>query len=139
MCGCFTQAFTWAEVIAFYRLVEEIAPGLAASWNVAPTHNAAVIVSGKDGLCLQPMRWGLVPSWAKDPPLGSKLINARSETLSEKPAFRQALKYRRCIVPINGFYEWQRQGRGKQPYFVASADGKPLPVAGLWEERNGRG
>ena len=83
------------------------------------------------------MRWGLVPSWAKDPSIGSKLINARCETLGEKPAFRKALKSRRCIVPISGFYEWQRQGRGKQPYFVTSADGKPLTLAGLWEEWNG--
>ena len=130
MCGRFTQAFTWAEVIAFYKLVDEIVPSLAASWNVAPTHNAGVIVLGRDGLSFQPMRWGLVPSWAKDPSIGSKLINARCETLGEKPAFRKALKSRRCIVPISGFYEWQRQGRGKQPYFVTSADGKPLTLAG---------
>jgi putative SOS response-associated peptidase YedK len=80
MCGRFTQVFTWAEVVAFYKLVDEIAPSLAASWNVAPTHNAGVIVLGRDGLSFQPMRWGLVPSWAKDPSIGSKLINARCET-----------------------------------------------------------
>ncbi len=137
MCGRFTQAYTWAEVIEFYRLVDEIAPKLSASWNVAPTHNAGVIVLGGNGPLFQPMRWGLVPSWAKDPSIGSKLINARAETLGEKPAFRQALKLRRCVVPITGFYEWQRQGRGKQPYFVASADGKPLTLAGLWEEWRG--
>ncbi len=137
MCGRFTQAFTWAEVIAFYKLVDEIAPSLAASWNVAPTQGAGVIVLDRDGLFFQPMRWGLVPSWAKDASIGSKLINARCETLGEKPAFRNALKSRRCIVPISGFYEWQRQGRGKQPYFVASADGTPLTLAGLWEEWNG--
>ena len=137
MCGRFTQAFTWAEVVAFYKLVDEIAPSLAASWNVAPTHNAGVIVLDRDGLSFQPMRWGLVPSWAKDPSIGSKLINARCETLGEKPAFRKALKSRRCIVPISGFYEWQRQGLSKQPYFVTSADGAPLTLAGLWEEWNG--
>jgi putative SOS response-associated peptidase YedK len=137
MCGRFTQAFTWAEVVAFYQLVDEIAPSLSASWNVAPTHNAGVIVLGRDGLRFQPMRWGLVPSWAKDPSIGSKLINARCETLAEKPAFRRALKSRRCIVPISGFYEWQRQGRGKQPYFVTSVGGEPLTLAGLWEEWNG--
>jgi putative SOS response-associated peptidase YedK len=137
MCGRFTQAFTWAEVVAFYKLVDEIAPSFAASWNVAPTHNAGVIVLDRDVLRFQPMRWGLVPSWAKDPSIGSKLINARCETLGEKPAFRKALKSRRCIVPISGFYEWQRQGRGKQPYFVTSADGTPLTLAGLWEEWNG--
>ena len=138
MCGRFTQAFTWAEVVAFYSLIDEIAPSLSASWNVAPTHNAGVIVLGRDGLRFQPMRWGLVPSWAKDPSIGSKLINARFETLGEKPAFRKALKSRRCIVPISGFYEWQKQARGKQPFFITSADaGKPLTLAGLWEEWNG--
>ena len=129
--------FYMAEIVAFYQLVDEIAPSLSASWNVAPTHNAGVIVPGRDGPRFQPMRWGLVPSWAKDPSIGSKLINARRETLAEKPAFRRALRSRRCIVPISGFYEWQRQGRGKQPYFVTSADGKPLTLAGLWEEWNG--
>ena len=137
MCGRFTQAFTWAEVVSFYRLVDEIAPALSASWNVAPTHNAGVIVPGGGGLRFQPMRWGLVPHWAKDPSIGSKLINARAETLGGKPAFRQALRSRRCIVPISGFYEWRRQGRGKQPIFISGADGKPLSLAGLWEDWNG--
>ncbi len=136
MCGRFTQAFTWAEVVAFYKLVDEIAPSLSASWNVAPTHNAGIIVRGRDGLRFQPMRWGLTPSWAKDPSIGSKLINARCETLAKKPAFRKALKSRRCIVPISGFYEWQKQARGKQPFFVASSHGEPLTLAGLWEEWN---
>ena len=137
MCGRFTQAFTWAEVVAFYQLVDEIAPSLSASWNVAPTHDAGVIVLDCDGLRFQPMRWGLVPSWAKDPSIGSKLINARCETVAEKPAFRRALRSRRCIVPISGFYEWRRQGRGKQPHFVTSVGGQPLTLAGLWEEWNG--
>ncbi len=137
MCGRFTQAFTWAEVVAFYGLVDEIAPSLSASWNVAPTHNAGAIVLGLDGLRFQPMRWGLAPSWAKDPAVGSKLINARCETLSEKPAFRKALRSRRCIIPISGFYEWQKRARGKQPYFVTSSDGSPLTLAGLWEDWHG--
>ncbi len=136
MCGRFTQAFTWAEVVEFYSLVDEIAPSLSASWNVAPTHNAGVVVLGRDGLRFQPMRWGLAPSWAKNPSIGSKLINARCETLKEKPAFRKALRSRRCIIPISGFYEWQKQARGKQPHFVTSCDGSPLTLAGLWEEWN---
>ncbi len=137
MCGRFTQAFSWPEVVEFYRLVDEIAPHLSASWNAAPTHNAGVIVLSGDGLRFQPMRWGLVPHWAKDPSIASKLINARAETLGEKPAFRQALRLRRCVVPITGFYEWRRQGRGKQPYFITAADRKPLTLAGLWEDWNG--
>ena len=136
MCGRFTQAFTWTEILEFFELIDEIAPKLGVSWNVAPTHEAGVIVSSDGGLRFQPMRWGLVPFWAKDPSIGSKLINARAETLAEKPAFRHALKSRRCIVPISGFYEWQRQGRSKQPYFVTSVDEKPLMLAGLWEQWN---
>jgi putative SOS response-associated peptidase YedK len=137
MCGRFTQAFTWAEIVELYGLVDEIAPNLAASWNVAPTHEAGVIVLDAGGLSFRPMRWGLVPSWAKDPSAGSKLINARSETLGEKAAFRQALKSRRCLVPISGFYEWRRVGKGKQPHFISGADGKPLTLAGLWEDWRG--
>ena len=137
MCGRFAQAYSWAELIAFYRLVDKIAPRLAASWNVAPAHSAGVVVLGGDGPRFRPMRWGLVPSWAKDPSIGSKLINARAETLAEKPAFRQALKSRRCVVPITGFYEWRREARGKQPYFIGGADGQPLSLAGLWEDWNG--
>jgi putative SOS response-associated peptidase YedK len=136
MCGRFTQLFTWTELVELYKLMDGIAPNLSASWNVAPTHNAGVIVLGGEGPQFQPMRWGLVPFWAKDPSIGSELINARSETLTEKPAFRHALKSRRCVVPISGFYEWQRQGSAKQPYFIASADGKPLALAGLWERWN---
>ena len=135
MCGRFTQSFTWAEIVELYNLLDEIAPGLsfAPSYNVAPTHNAGVIVSAEGGLRFQPMRWGLVPFWAKDPSIGSKLINARSDTLAVKPAFRNALKSRRCIVPVSGFYEWQKQGKGKQPFLIADAGGKPLTLAGLWE------
>jgi putative SOS response-associated peptidase YedK len=136
MCGRFTQDFTWTEILEFFKLIDEIAPALGASWNIAPTHEAGVIVCSESGLRFQPMRWGLVPFWAKDRSIGSKLINARAETLQEKPAFRHALKSRRCIVPVSGFYEWQRQGRSKQPYFVTSADERPLMLAGLWEHWN---
>lgn len=137
MCGRFTQAFQRAELLAFYGLVDEIAPSLSPSWNVAPSHNAGVIVRDGDGLRFRPMRWGLVLSWAKDASIGSKLINARSETLHEKPAFRNALKARRCVVPISGFYEWRRLARSKEPWFVTSPDGAPLTLAGLWEDWNG--
>jgi putative SOS response-associated peptidase YedK len=137
MCGRFTQAFTWTELVELYRLTDEAAPALVPSWNVAPTQMAGIILLGSEGgTKFTPMRWGLVPFWAKDPSIGSKLINARSETLAEKPAFRQALKSRRCIVPISGFYEWRRLERGKQPYYIGSAGGKPLSLAALWEQWN---
>ncbi|MCS7273190.1 MAG: SOS response-associated peptidase [Fimbriimonadales bacterium] len=77
--------------------------------------------------------WGLVPAWAQDPSIGNRMINARAETLREKPAFRNAYRYRRCIVPVSGFYEWKKVGRTKQPYFVRAADNLPMGLAGLWE------
>lgn len=77
--------------------------------------------------------WGLVPRWAKDPAIGNRMINARAETLREKPAFRDAYRYRRCIIPANGFYEWQKTGNAKRPYFVRARDNLPLGLAGLWE------
>ncbi len=133
MCGRFTQNFTWTELVELYRLTDTVAPSLSASFNVAPLQMAAAVVASENGFCLQPMRWGLLPSWAKDQTLGSKLINARAETIAEKPAFRQALKLRRCVVPVSGFYEWRGHGREKQPYYVSSPDGWPLSLAGLVE------
>lgn len=79
------------------------------------------------------MRWGLIPSWARDPAIGGRMINARSETAADKPAFRSALRRRRCLVPADGFYEWQPVGRVKQPYHIHAAGGGPLAIAGLWE------
>lgn len=81
------------------------------------------------------LRWGLVPSWAKDPTVATRLINARSETLAEKPAFRSAYKRRRCIIPASGFYEWKTEGKDKQPYYIhpAGPGSEPFGLAGLWE------
>src|SRR5690606_15346293 len=79
------------------------------------------------------MRWGLLPSWAKDQTIAARLINARAETAAEKPSFRSAMKARRCLVPVDGFYEWEKVGDGKQPYFIRAANDAPLALAGLWE------
>lgn len=136
MCGRFTQSFTWAEICDFYRLIDEIAPNLEPTWNIAPAQPALVIAKDEDRSRFAAMRWGLVPFWAKDVSVGAKLINARAETLDEKAAFRYALRSRRCIIPASGFYEWRRQPKGKQPYFVTSAGGEPLSLAGLWEVWN---
>jgi putative SOS response-associated peptidase YedK len=83
------------------------------------------------------VQWGLVPSWSKDPSIGARLINARSETAAEKPSFRSALRRRRCLIPASGFYEWQRRPNGKQPYVIGMADGNPFAFAGLWEHWHG--
>lgn len=108
-------------------------------YNIAPTTDALVVARGADGAnTLRVARWGLVPTWAKDPAVGVRAFNARSETVSDKPTFRSAFKSRRCLVPASGYYEWQRPADGrsgakKQPYFLTPSDGAPLALAGLYE------
>jgi putative SOS response-associated peptidase YedK len=141
MCGRFTQTFTWEELQAYYELVNELAPNLKPCWNVAPTQDIGVIGAREGGgLGFTQMRWGLVPYWAKDLSIGAKLINARSDSVADKPAFRDALEKRRCIVPASGFFEWQGPGASKTPWYITSAGGEPLSFAGLWERwRNPEG
>ncbi|MGK0173620.1 MAG: putative SOS response-associated peptidase YedK [Gammaproteobacteria bacterium] len=107
------------------------------SFNIAPTQQVLVCrtVAGPcdSPWSLQWMRWGLVPSWSKDDKAGAKMINARAETVRERPAYRQAMRQRRCLIPASGFYEWKRTGKLKQPYFFGSADHGPIAFAGLWE------
>ncbi|HVF05737.1 MAG TPA: SOS response-associated peptidase [Frankiaceae bacterium] len=109
------------------RVVDEPPP---PSWNVAPTDPVSVVVDRGEGRELRTLRWGLIPSWADDPRIASRLINARAETVAEKPAFRSALVRRRCLVPADGWYEW----RQKRPHFISRAE--PIAFAGLYE-RNG--
>jgi putative SOS response-associated peptidase YedK len=102
-------------------------------YNVAPTQEALTVVQGEDGARHgELMRWGLVPVWAKDPSVGSRMINARAETVGEKPAFRSAFKKRRCLVLASGFYEWRREGAKKTPMFIGLKSGEPFAFAGLW-------
>lgn len=136
MCGRFTLLRTWAELVCLYRIAESAPPpNWPARYNVAPTQDVAVVhATGAGNRRLSTMRWGLVPAWAKDLGIGARMINARAETLAEKPAFRQALRSRRCLIPADGFYEWQPQpGRSKRPCYFSAADGGPLALAGLWE------
>jgi putative SOS response-associated peptidase YedK len=114
------------------------APELPVSWNVAPTQPVyAAATSSTGSRKLRALRWGLVPHWAKDPRVGAKLINARSETLHQRPAFRSLVGARRAIVPVSGFYEWRRPGPEagpfKQPFYFHPAAGGPLAFAGLWD------
>jgi putative SOS response-associated peptidase YedK len=104
--------------------------GIEPHYNIAPTDVAPVITAGRK---LEFMQWGLVPSWSKDVSIGQKLINARAETLAEKPSFRSALKKRRCLVPADGFFEWQGEKSTKQPLFIRMRSGQPFAFAGLWE------
>ena len=135
MCGRFTQKLTWRELHELYRLLLDAPPdNLRPRWNGAPTQDFAVCRWGQDGARrIARLRWGLVPFWAKDLKIGARLINARAETVHEKPAFRSAFKARRCLIPADGWFEWQRSGVGKQPHFLSLADGSPLSFAGLWE------
>lgn len=137
MCGRFTL-ITPAEALAEQFQLFEI-PSLAPRYNIAPTQPVAAVrrVPGDGQRELVLLRWGLVPFWAKDPGIGARMINARSETVAEKPAFRAAFRRRRCLVPADGFYEWRRLERGKQPFYVRLRDERPFAFAGLWEHWEG--
>jgi len=133
MCGRYTQTHELAvleEYFGFSAPETEISP----RYNIAPGQYAPVIRLDHEGQRkLELMRWGLVPFWAKDESIGSRLINARSETLSEKPSFKQALKRRRCLILADGFYEWAKVPGGKQPYYLKLKDSAPFAFAGLYE------
>ncbi|HJT33942.1 MAG TPA: SOS response-associated peptidase [Pirellulales bacterium] len=132
MCGRFTLRTEPQQVAKHFELAE--LPLFQPRYNIAPTQPAPVIRLDQSGRrVLNGLRWGLVPSWAKDLAIGNQLINARCETLATKPAFRHAFRRRRCLVAADGFYEWQRQGKRKQPFYITAADGAPLAFAGLWE------
>jgi putative SOS response-associated peptidase YedK len=133
MCGRFTLN-TSAKIIAEFFKLSEV-PDIEPRYNIAPTQSIATITvdSEKIERQFQFMRWGLIPSWAKDMKIGSHTINARSETVAEKPAFRSAIKHRRCLIIADGFYEWQPQGKKKQPYYFTMVNNEPFAFAGLWE------
>ena len=133
MCGRFSLAASWDQIRRYYDLIG--APmNLAPRYNVAPTQSVPVVRRAGAHECeAVMMRWGLIPSWAKDARLGARMINARAETVAEKPAFRVAFRSRRCLVPADGFYEWQARPEGKQPYRIARPDGGLFTFAGLWE------
>ena len=102
-------------------------------YNICPTQTVAV-VTAEAGRRLRPMRWGFVPHWSKSPTDGPLLINARSETVAEKPAFRAAVRERRCLVPVSGFYEWHRTKEAKLPWYASRSDGTPLVLGGIWQD-----
>jgi len=105
-------------------------------YNIPPTTEVPVIRQTDKGRQISPMRWGLLPSWTKDPKRAPLLNNARAETVADKPSFRSAFKSRRCIIPADGFYEWKKNGKLKLPFYFRRADGRPIAFAGLWERWN---
>ena len=144
MCGRFTLCKPGDELAEIFDLVEP--PDIAPRYNIAPTQPTPIIrqTSNTVGRRLETLRWGLIPTWAKDPAIGSRMINARAETVSSKPAFRTAFRQRRCLVIADGFYEWQkvepRRGTSrprKQPHYIHLRNGRPFAMAGLWEHWEG--
>ena len=137
MCGRYTLTATPEQLAELLDLAQ--VSDFPPRFNVAPTQQVAaarVLIEG-GGRQLDLLRWGLVPFWAKDLKFGSRMINARAETISSKPAFRAAFKRRRCLVLADGFYEWRRTPDGKQPYYITLEDGRPFAIAGLWERWTG--
>ncbi len=133
MCGRFSFGVDATTLASQFNLFE--APAWTPRYNIAPTQEVLVIVKTpehpyrKAGL----HRWGLIPSWAKDRSIGNQLINAQAETAATKPAFRAAFRRRRCLILADGFYEWKKEGRHKQPFHIRLRDGRPFGFAGLWE------
>ena len=132
MCGRYTLK-TPVEELAEEFGFEASSVELPPNYNVAPTQEVAAVLEEDGKRRLELLRWGLIPSWADDPSIGSRMINARSETAPEKPSFRRAFRERRCLIPADGFYEWQRTNGAKQPYYIRMKEGRPFAFAGLWE------
>lgn len=161
MCGRFTLTTPIDEISAYFRILEGVKDSargrLRPRYNIAPTQPIACVrqtvasdtepstpgkppvPGGQSTRELVEMRWGLIPHWAKDAAIGNRMINARSESVADKPAYRGAFRKRRCLVIADGFYEWKRQEGGKQPYFIYMEDRRPFAFAGLWERWKPRG
>jgi putative SOS response-associated peptidase YedK len=133
MCGRFTLKTPASKLVEFFTLVKPL-PELKPRWNIAPTQQVLAVRQGNDGRDPAWLRWGLIPMWAKDAKLGASLINARADTIAEKPSFRTALRKRRCLVIADGFYEWRQVGKTKTPFMMTMQDGSPFAFAGIWEQ-----
>ena len=131
MCGRFTLTADSESIQQAFNL-DSAEAWETPRYNIAPTQQVAVI-SDREPKTLSMMKWGLIPSWAKDPKIGSRMINARSETAHEKPSFRTAFKRRRCLIPASGYYEWKRRGKQKTPMYIQHAERNLFAFAGLWE------
>lgn len=136
MCGRFVQVSSPDLLVERFGVDEVAAPQHEPSYNVAPRASVYAVrdrtIDEDRRRYLSELRWGLVPSWAKDVKIGDRMINARAESLTDKPAYERAFRRHRCLVPAEGFYEWQRRGRRKQPMFIHRRDGEPIAFAGLW-------
>lgn len=133
MCGRYTQHHSTDQVVMRFD-VTTVVHEPSARYNAAPTQFMPVVLQTPGARILDSFKWGLIPSWAKEASIGSKMLNARAESLSEKPSFRSAFKRRRCLVPADGYYEWKKLGKVKQPYYFRRRDEQLFALAGLWEE-----
>jgi putative SOS response-associated peptidase YedK len=132
MCGRYASSVGPEDLVSWYGVEEPPEDVLPPSWNVAPTDPVYAVVQSKEGVRqLRTLRWGLVPSWSKDAKGAARLINARKESVTAKPAFRKAYAGRRCLLPADGYYEWKQEGADKQPWYLTSRE--PLSMAGLYE------
>lgn len=131
MCGRFTQERPTSDLAEIFA-AEDLADPRDARFNVAPTDEAVVVVQRDERRAIKTYRWGLIPHWADSAKVGSRMFNARAETLTTSPAFRDAFRRRRCVVPVDSFFEWRREGTVRQPFRIVRTDARPLALAGLW-------
>jgi len=132
MCGRYVQFSLFPLLKQEFNLRGE-APDPVPSWNIAPTRDVPVVVNEKGNRLLL-CRWGLIPPWSRDPSTGSRMINARAETLAVKPIFKVPFRKHRCLIPADGFYEWKKEGKGKTPLYITMKDGRPFSFAGLYSD-----
>lgn len=138
MCGRFTLQIPIEMLIEIFGISESPSFAVEPRYNIAPTQQIPVVRQYADYTDhLDLLRWGFIPSWQTEPTSGPPLINARSETVAEKPSFRQAIKYRRCLIPASGFFEWRREGDKKVPQYIRLIDSSPMVFAGIWESGKG--
>ena len=137
MCGRFTDQHSWDEIKSLYDLTAQyFASNFPPRYNIAPTQTSFVVREMDGKRTLAELRWGLLPKWAKLPSDGTRMINARAETVAEKPAYRAAFKLRPCLVVADGFYEWKKIKGGKQPFYITTKNRAPFAFAGLWEPKS---
>ena len=132
MCGRFTASFEFREIKLLFDLQRDISL-LTPRFNIAPSQEVPVIVQNNGVNELKPMKWGLIPSWSPDRSIANHMINARAETITEKPSYRRLVESKRCLIPANGFYEWRREGNRKVPVWFHLKNKQPFAFAGLWD------
>ena len=138
MCGRYTLGREPESLMDYFHIHGDV-PVYHLSYNIAPTQQAPVIIQSGDGRVCRLMRWGLIPNWSKGPDARFTMINAKAETIDEKPAYKRPFKRQRCLVPCDGFYEWQPQGKTKQPYYIHKRESGLFALAGIWDRWEGGG